>query len=245
MSNEIKIKKIFEKISDTISSEYNLTVFGEHRSLKGSKREKIFRNFLRDLLPQQYSLGDGEIFDSNGIISKQVDIIIHNSYMPVFRYSKYLLLYPIESVFGVCEVKTKLDKKSLKEAIENIQSVKKMKLTKPNAFFGEFKERVYGAVFAYDSSNPNIIKKNLQEIYVELKIPQDEKVDLICVLNKFIVLGNPKKQGLESGEDFVVLNTKKDSLMWFVPIMISGFNKPISQEFNFFKYIKKLNIPVI
>lgn len=245
MSNEVRIKEIFEKISNTISSEYNLTIFGEHRSLKGSKREKILRNFLRDLLPQQYSLGDGEIFDSNGLISKQVDIIIHNSHMPVFRYSKYLLLYPIESVFGVCEVKTKLDKQSLKEAIENIQSVKKMKLSKPSAFFGEFKERVYGAVFAYDASDANTIKDNLQDIYTELRVPQEEKIDLICVLNKFIVLGDPKKHGFNAEENFVILDTKKDSLMWFAPIMINGFNKPISQEFNFFKYIKELNIPVI
>ena len=57
------IKEIFEKISQTINSEYGLTTLGKHRHLKGTKREKILTNFLKDILPQQYSIGDGEIFD--------------------------------------------------------------------------------------------------------------------------------------------------------------------------------------
>ena len=241
------LKEIFGRISKTINSEYQLTQLGRHRGMKGTKREKILRNFLRDSLPQQYSLGDGEIFDSQGNVSNQVDIIICNSSMPVFKYSRYLLFYPIESVFGICEVKTKLDKEKLKEAILNIQSVKKMNLEKPSIFQGKFREKIYGAIFAYDSSDPTIIKGNIKELYNELKIPMNERVDLICVLNKFIAIGNPKEQGFDVQEkaDPLFLDTKEHSLIHFVPIMVNGFNKPLSQLFNFFKYIGNLSIPII
>jgi hypothetical protein len=34
-------------------------------------------------------------------------------------------------------------------------------------------------------------------------------------------------------------------LMYFVPLMINGFNMPLIQAFDFFKYIKKLNLPIL
>jgi hypothetical protein len=241
------LQDIFSRISETISSEYNLTGIGKHRGIKGSKRETIIKNFLRDTLPQQYSIGDGEVFNSDGEVSRQVDIIIHNSQMPVFKYSRYLLLYPIESVFGVCEVKSFLDKDRLQEAVENIRTVKKWILPTPSGFYGTFKDRIHGALFAYDSSETNTVKQNLAEIYADLGVPLEEQIDLICVLDKFIAIGNHKKKGykMSTGDDPVFLNSGKDSLMYFVPLMINGFNMPLIQAFDFFKYIKKLNLPIL
>ncbi len=243
----MRLKDIFDKISETISSEYKLTALGVHRGLKGTKREKILRNFLRDSLPEQYSLGDGEIFDSEGNVSNQIDIIIHSTHMPVFKYSQYALFYPIESIFGVCEVKTKLDKTTLEEAIKNIQSAKKMKLSKPSIFQGQFHERVYGAVFAFESIDVLKIKKILPQLYDKLKVPKEERINCICVLNKFVMVDNPQSHGWNTPNptEPIFIKSGTDSLIYFVPTMISGFNKPLSQDFSFFKYIGNLNLPII
>lgn len=240
----VDLRDIFAAISDSLVAKFTLTSEGENRLGKGEKREEILKEFLRENLPPTFQVESDEIFDTQGSVSKQMDVIIFNSTMPALR-SKALSLFPVDSVLAACEVKTDLDKTRLEEAVENIQSVKKMILARPAMHYGAFKDRVYGMVFAFDATQ-STIRQSLVEIYEKLKVPKDQQIDLICVLNKFIGIGYPKEQGLvmeSEGKDLadqplVLMNTGRDSLLFLIPIMLGGLNKPISPFFNFWRYMR-------
>ena len=247
----VNIKDVFGKISESLNSQFLLTKGGKHRLSMGEKREEIVKGFLRENLPETYGVTQGEIFDTTGEVSNQCDVIIYNSAMPAFR-SPSLNLFPVDSVFGVCQVKSSLDKTRLKEAVENIQSVKKMKLKQPTAYFGKFNDTVYCVLFAFDG-RIGTMRKNLLETYTDLNVPKEEQIDFICVLNCFVGIAYPKEQGIplktESGQDLseepiVFLNTGVDSLSFFIPLMLNGFNKPISIYLNLFDYLGPLRYQV-
>lgn len=47
-----------------------------HAGLKGSEFEKTFRKFLRQYLPASLDISTGQVVDSKGGVSKQLDVII-------------------------------------------------------------------------------------------------------------------------------------------------------------------------
>jgi hypothetical protein len=48
----------------------------DHPGEVGSGREEILRRFLRDYLPKRFDVSSGFVFDSEGNISRQLDIIV-------------------------------------------------------------------------------------------------------------------------------------------------------------------------
>ncbi len=134
-----------------MEARYFLTQNGESRISKGEKREKIVGTFLRNYLPKNWGISTGEVFNQDGLVSRQVDIIIYDYSRPALRDAD-LKLFPVGSVLATCEVKTTLDKERLDEAVQNIQSVKSL-------VTGRKQEGVvpthppYGMVFAFDGSS--------------------------------------------------------------------------------------------
>src|SRR4051794_9789726 len=57
----------------------------KHGLLLGDAREVIIREVLMRFLPSSLVLGTGQIVDSNGDRSAQVDIIIYRANFPIFR----------------------------------------------------------------------------------------------------------------------------------------------------------------
>ena len=49
-----------------------------HPGIKGDVSETIVKSFLADYLPQNLQISSGQIFDTNGKVSRQLDIIIHD-----------------------------------------------------------------------------------------------------------------------------------------------------------------------
>ena len=228
----LDLKDVFSNMSGLLKAQLLLTTSGENKLEKGMKREDIVKDFLEETLPHPYKVSSGEIFDKQGEVSKQCDVIIYNAGMPALKKLRY---FPIDSVFGMCEVKTTLDKERLREAVENVSSAKRMKLAVPGAYSGKFKERVYSAIFAFDAS-ASTIRNNLSELYTELAVPKEEQIDLICVLDKFIGIGYPEDQGLTfsqdgksltAGQQFIFAEMGSSSLLYFILLMLNGFNKPI------------------
>lgn len=99
----------------------------EHRVVKGTSREEIIINFLKQYLPLKYSIETGIIIDSNGYQSNQQDIIIYdNNVTPRFLNYKSEKLVPIESVRCVLEIKSELNTEELKKAFTNIYNTRKL-----------------------------------------------------------------------------------------------------------------------
>jgi hypothetical protein len=94
---------------------------------RGTFREGIIRQFLRPFLPDCYGISAGEVFDSDGGQSAQVDIVIYDAlFSTVLFRDRDVQLFPAESVFGSIEIKSRLDSHELQSACDNIASLKQL-----------------------------------------------------------------------------------------------------------------------
>lgn len=152
----MEVKRIFRGVSAKIISDFNVSAMYEHQGNKGSFREGALRDFLAsDRMPSKYGLGTGEIVSSHGEVSKQRDLIIFDRMNGIpLLYSDTVQVFPVESVYGVVEVKSKLSKEELLKALDNIKSVKMLsddavvQYSKGPIAYARKASRPFGIVFA-------------------------------------------------------------------------------------------------
>jgi len=97
-----------------------------HPGEYGEYRERCLRHLLADGLGKGYSIGEGFIYNKNGEISTQCDVIIYNSYADGITSDEIANFYPVEEVFAVGEVKSTLTKEELKAALRKISCTKRL-----------------------------------------------------------------------------------------------------------------------
>lgn len=125
--NGIDIRKVFRALAKGLLAEFEKSSVIRHPSGKGTAREAELRRFLVDYLPQRYTIGQGQIIQSENRISKQSDIVIYDAdHCPRLLADASHSFYPIESVYGTVEVKSNLSSEELISAYKNIESVKSL-----------------------------------------------------------------------------------------------------------------------
>ena len=108
-----------------------------HSGEIGAIRENIISRFLRPYLPDCYSIGTGQIFDSTDTMSKQIDVILYDQLFSTALFKgDGILLLPYESVYGTIEVKSNLSSAELITAMNNIVSVRALQRADSNITFG-------------------------------------------------------------------------------------------------------------
>src|SRR4030067_1566639 len=150
-----KVEQILSRFNDIRESI-------ENKNIKGSRVEREVRKFLIDFLPEKYGYSSGIVIDNSGgecDRSRQEDIlIIDKLFNPKLFIDEEPSIYPVETVYCGIEVKTSLDSKELKMAIDNIASLKNLKYTKESSAviaggkvgFG-LTTQPLGVIFAFDS----------------------------------------------------------------------------------------------
>lgn len=133
--NEIFDKLVKSKIEqfeyDYINLSRQIFVDSEgkliHPGEFGIYRECIIKNFLSPFLPTRLAIGSGFILTSKNKISTQCDIIIYDKeHTPVIENSEQRF-FPVECIAGVIEVKSKLTKSTLKEALLKLAAIKDLR----------------------------------------------------------------------------------------------------------------------
>jgi len=99
-----------------------------HRGNRGSNAESVVRDFLREYLPPDNRIGEGEIIDSREHISTQLDIIITNPNHPYINDLKEPGLFLIEGVAAAGEVKTNLSSTDVDTLIQSCMTYKKLEI---------------------------------------------------------------------------------------------------------------------
>lgn len=128
----------------------------------GSNREEIVKKWLEIHLPRDCSVYiGGKIVDTKNYDTKQIDILIYLNSMPQFG-SNPKTYYLSEGVSYAMQIKSRLGSVELKEALENLQSVKKCDLLQVRVpLHGISKNVIPTGIFAFRSgfkSVENIIK---------------------------------------------------------------------------------------
>ncbi len=102
----------------------------KHSTTKGMVTEEHFISFLHRSLPRRYAVSSGFVIDHHGSISDQIDIIISDpQYSPVLLDQKSHRYIPAEAVYGVLEVKQRMDKEHMDYAAKKAKSVRKLNRT--------------------------------------------------------------------------------------------------------------------
>lgn len=167
------VRKVFRGISRKLLEDFKISEEIKHPGSKGTFRENALGDFLgRERLPLKYGVGSGEIVGLTNETSRQSDLIIFDRLNGVpLLFGEQVQVYPIDSVYGVVEVKSKLSKPKLLEALESIKSVKELSpggtVVRSAGPFSHAiaRPRPFGIVFAYALAGNSLqsLRENLAE----------------------------------------------------------------------------------
>ena len=224
---DVMLKDILMSVSKKMQIDFEgITSKIQHNGEKGTARENILEEYLKCYIPEKYCFSKGTIVDCKDVQSRQVDIIIHDKFLtPYLVDMDGTKIVPIESVYGVVEVKSTLTKEELRKCVKNIESVRKLekKTTSGYSF------PTAGMVFAYDSdASLEAVYKNLNELSEDVEV--DKRISCICVLNKGVILP-VNKNGLtnvsllpDENTVYGIFNNANDALLLFYLILIQILN---------------------
>ncbi|EMY6776870.1 TPA: DUF6602 domain-containing protein [Vibrio alginolyticus] len=139
VNNWAKAIEALLKSSFSVSSS-----IANHSAILGDARESFIRSILKSFLPSNLVIGSGQIIDSEQSLSKQIDIIIYRDDFPILRTLGTNDVYLVEGVLATIEVKSRLNKETLYEALDNCKSVRDLRPTLIPESLDELTKYVYG-----------------------------------------------------------------------------------------------------
>jgi len=122
----------FEALLEAAGREFDARIqragFYQHPSGVGDAREDIVREYLQDVLSRRFVVERGKIMDSDGRLSREFDVIISeaNDVAPAMMLAGRRIV-PIESVYGVIEVKSSLSAEGYGAFVSAVEDLKQMK----------------------------------------------------------------------------------------------------------------------
>jgi hypothetical protein len=122
----MNLPEFFQRVEETLLARFRESGFVAHAGDKGENREEILREFLEKHLPRKYGVLKGEIITSSGDRSHSADIIIFDALSAPVLYRGKTAVVPIESVYGIIEVKSSLSKAELLDATGKIEAFKRL-----------------------------------------------------------------------------------------------------------------------
>jgi hypothetical protein len=156
------LEREFRYYQEQMITEYDRSKDIKHPRDVGDAREEILRKFLTDtgLVPRRYAVSGSKtrVASPTGHSSAELDIVLydHDDSISLMRRDGGFQVLPVESVYGVIQVKSRLTKTTIRDGLENIASFKNLnKLEEPRAGFFVIDDnkssKGFGVLFAYDS----------------------------------------------------------------------------------------------
>jgi uncharacterized protein DUF6602 len=180
----------------TLKFERARTAVG-HSGVAGQEGERIVAGFLRERLPEAIGVTTGEVVDSQGGRSRQIDVILYDAMRTPMIFSgeqSETHVVPAEGVLAVVEVKTHLRSGDIGACLTNCRSVKQRVRT---AYFRqpiEIRYAAYGqewvdmpihySVFA--ATSDNLYSGRLNDLQAD--VPIEERIDLLCCLDRGVAV---------------------------------------------------------
>jgi hypothetical protein len=162
----------------------------------GDSRERAFIDWLERYLGTDHRVVKGEVIDTTGVRSQQIDALVLNDFHPpihgIFSAGPYLA----EGVSWAIEVKPDLrDSRELERGVKQVASVKKLmrRLAGGDVVFGpgpsypHFAIRIPVFLFAITSHEIAELCDELQKCHVQNGIAKELQVDGVVVLERGII----------------------------------------------------------
>jgi hypothetical protein len=187
------IDSYFEYLASVMAAES--TALGEfyskHRGELGRNREYILRRILQQHMPSKFGFSSGFVlFSTDSKISTQQDIIIYDRINhPILFDNTPSPLFPLTAIQGLIEIKSNLTQAELESSIKKACDVKQNLRKSLTCFETETGAPILeplNLLFAFESPPLTNIKTSFIEKTKDYELK--DKIDIICVLNKGILI---------------------------------------------------------
>lgn len=245
------IQNHLRNVEKLLLSQADLPNVSNHRASRGSIRENFIREFLMPNLPKNINVVSGEIIDSAGSRSGQIDCILVDSSLPIVHLgSTNHLLVLAEAVVATIEVKSSLNKaemlKSLASSCKIKSLIRKGKLTYRKGGIETFNpdrnDPIHTYIFGYTGTSLGKLISHVAD-FAHGKVDGrkhsvEEIVDCICVLNKGVLWRDYQRVEIRKGAAYLPritssqikpIHLKKDSLVAFYQRLIDDI-VPLKME---------------
>jgi hypothetical protein len=192
----------FEKTTNLLLADYRRSKEQAASANVGFNRELFCREFLQRVLPPKLSVRHGEIWDSQGNRTGQLEIIILRDDAASLEFGG-ADVYLAEGVFAVIEVKSKLTRDKLQEAVTALKRVRNLTPGGPSGFIlGPTLRRPLACVVAYEGASwDTLLKEELGGV-----------PDLICILNRGILIAAGHLLRWDDGKPYRWANSRAAAL---------------------------------
>jgi len=228
----------FKKYVRVLLSKFDLSKEQQSNKIRGENREIFCNEFLSKVLPPRLAVKkNGEILDSFGSKTGELDIIIIRNDAPSLHYGQ-VDSFLVEGVFAVIEVKSNLTRTKLKEAIETLRKVKKLKSlnrTLMRVNNRSYLERPLRCIVAYEGASFEVIMNEL------VKEENKNVVDLICILQKGAIVRKGMILKWDNEKPFIVINGKAASLAILYLYLVTYSTSFLILVPDFSNYFQPLN----
>ncbi|MCX5090512.1 hypothetical protein OOK36_16720 [Streptomyces sp. NBC_00365] len=155
-----KLGRILGSVAMRMRADFEQSRNFSHNGEAGTSREALVREFLASYLPSHVeTVHNAEIITASGETSPQCDIVLADRGTPPFTTLNGYRILPNECVYGVVEVKTKLDKEQLVDACNKISKLRHMSKDsyRPTPGLIPRKTSAYGKVYEFFPTSGIII----------------------------------------------------------------------------------------
>jgi len=168
-----------------------------HAGETGDLVERVVRSQLAEVLPAKVGVSHGFVTDSDGSVSKQMDIILYDWLnTPRIFTSDGAQMFPVESTYACGEIKTSMDSAQFADTFEKCLSYKRLvrkayydsdsaQVSKRTyKFFGDEFEHWQSVYFcvAAQSVSTDILKEKFKNIVEERSLQVNRRVDTLVAL---------------------------------------------------------------
>ena len=160
-----------------------------HNLLVGQAREELFRKILgQNLIPARYEVGNGRVVGTDGLMSREVDVIYYDKLnCPKFT-STEASIYPSLGVHGIVEIKSTLNKAEIKDSVGKISAFKQLYENEPHYFplgtrflLRQLSDpKPFGVIFAFKADTTlETLLENLNE--AESDLAPNRRCELVVI----------------------------------------------------------------
>lgn len=184
MNRNSVLPEYLSQVSDEMKAQSDSIArsFSTHHLSSGENKEDLVKKFLTKHLPQRFHITNGLIFSSGGLFSNQADILIADRFnnAPLYGGLSHEM-WPVEAIYSMIEVKSMLDKNSIKDAAEKCKKFKSL----PRRFCNpvNLSDSLF-VLWAFDSISEEMLCTYLEE--ENSRVPCEQRIDQVIVLGKAV-----------------------------------------------------------
>lgn len=225
----------FKSTAEVLLDNYKRSKIQNASTNLGINRENFIKYFLSKVLPPKLSIKSGEVWDSDGNKTGQLDIIILRDDAPALDIGTEDI-FLAEGVFSVIEVKSDLTSEKLEQAANTLAKVQRLNIkSHASISSGPILERPLRIVFAYEGASWDTLLKviesnNWQELF-----------DLVCILNSGVLIKKGRLLSWDSKEEFSLVSGIAASLGFMYLYLVSYSTSFLGRVLNLTPYFEPFN----